>query len=116
MKRAGQAEGGLIGADCCTHTDAAEQSTQGCKLSCFVSLALPQDPAVGRACVEQGTALGVGPRAGRTRVQGGSSLPVGVWAEAHGHPRHGGLVARAVEHQRAAAGLVRRWRRAITFP
>lgn len=72
MKRAGQAEGGLIGADSCTHTDAVEQPMQGCKLSCFASVTLPQDPAVGRACGEQGTTLGAGPGAGRMQVQGGA--------------------------------------------
>lgn len=82
MKRAGQAEGGLIGADSCTHTDAVDQATQGCKLSCFASLALPQDPAAGRACGEQGTRPGAGAGAGRVRMQG--NVPcLGVSGQGH---------------------------------
>lgn len=95
MKRAGQAEGGLIGADSCTHTGAVDQPTQGCKLSCFASLALPQDPAVGRACGEQGTTLGAGPRAGRTRVWGDAPC-LGVSGQRHVGTHPTGRVVRGL--------------------
>lgn len=78
MKRAGQAEEGLIGADSCTHTDAVEQLMQGCKLSCFASLTLPQHPAAGRAWGEQGTAPGGGHGTGRVGVQEGHAEAMGT--------------------------------------
>lgn len=109
MKRAGQAEEGLIGADSCTRTDAVEQPTQGCKLSCFASLTLPQHPAAGRAWGEQGTALGGGPGTGRMGVQEGH-------AEAHGHPPRGRLDAGALKRQRGTSGLVYSPRRVISLP
>lgn len=68
MKRAGQAEGGLIGGDSCTYRccRAADRDANFPGLL----LALPQDPAVGRASREQGTNLGGGLGAGRTQCRG----------------------------------------------
>lgn len=51
------------------HAGTVEQWMRGCKLSCFSSLAFPQDPAVGRACSEDSGESGH--RAGRTQMQRG---------------------------------------------
>lgn len=111
MKRAGQAEGGLIGADCCTYRRCRAVHA-GMQTFLLFSSCLSPDPAVGRACREDTGESLVLEQAGH-RCRGVFSarrcLGRGTWTpiacEKHS--------MKDLKHGRAAAGLVHSTRRII---